>query len=316
MTEQPTHPADRTGSDILDRALGAYLGFAVGDALGATVEFMTSGEIAVKYGIHTRMIGGGWLNLKPGQVTDDTEMSLCVGRAIVANNGWDVRAACEEFARWLKKVPIDVGNTCRRGIRRYIVEGTMQTTVNEGDAGNGACMRNLPVALASLGDPDRFARWTLEQCHITHNHPLSDEATLALGRMVQRLVLGGGVAAAREEAKALVRAESQFVFERFRGPCSGYIVDTVRTVLQRYFFTDSVRACITETVNYGGDADTAGALAGMLAGATYGAGSIPAAWLKRLDPQATEEIRTQVPVLLAIAGDNVRHRSGEATGLR
>ncbi|MFZ1893088.1 MAG: ADP-ribosylglycohydrolase family protein, partial [Rhodoplanes sp.] len=54
-----------------DRALGAYLGFAIGDALGATVEFMTKGEIAARYGVHDRIVGGGWLKLAPGKVTDD-----------------------------------------------------------------------------------------------------------------------------------------------------------------------------------------------------------------------------------------------------
>ena len=44
---------------VTDRALGAYLGFAVGDALGASVEFMTAGEIAAKYGKHCRIVGGG-----------------------------------------------------------------------------------------------------------------------------------------------------------------------------------------------------------------------------------------------------------------
>ncbi|MCU0837962.1 MAG: ADP-ribosyl-[dinitrogen reductase] hydrolase [Rhodospirillales bacterium] len=287
------------GGDLHDRALGAYLGFAVGDALGATVEFMTANEIAAAYGIHSRILGGGWLNLRPGQVTDDTEMCLCVGRAMLRAGAWDLRAVCDEFATWLKRVPIDVGNTCRRGIRRYIVEGTMQTDYHEGDAGNGALMRNLPVALATLNAPQAFEQWTLEQCRITHNHPYSDGATLAIGRMVQRLVLGGGVSAAREEAKALVKDFPEFRFERYRGPCTAYVLDTVRVVLQRYFLTDSVRSCVTETVNLGGDADTAGAIAGMLAGATYGASTIPDAWLQRLDPQVKAEIREQVPKLLA-----------------
>ena len=58
--------------DLWDRALGAYLGFAIGDALGATVEFMRPREIAQAYGVHRDMIGGGWLKLPVGQVTDDT----------------------------------------------------------------------------------------------------------------------------------------------------------------------------------------------------------------------------------------------------
>lgn len=285
----------------VDRALGAYLGFAAGDALGATVEFMTPGEIEAQHGKHCRMIGGGWLNLEPGQVTDDTEMTLCVGRAIVERGGWDVGAVCEAFAEWLRKVPIDVGNTCRRGIRRYINDGSVSTPPNEGDAGNGACMRNLPVALATLNDPGSFRQWTLEQCHITHNHPLSDDATLALGSMVQRLVMGGGVRDCRQEARSLVRTQPQFRFERYNGHCSAYIVDTVRTVLYFYFLTDSVRSCVIETVNVGGDADTAGALAGMLSGATYGAKTIPASWLRTLDRAVVKEIRGQVSALLRIA---------------
>ncbi len=285
-----------------DRALGAFLGLAVGDALGGPVEFMTAGEIRQKYGTHNRMTGGGWLDLKPGQVTDDTEMSLCVGRAIIRAGGWDVRAVADEFVAWLKTVPADIGNTCRRGIRRYIVDGTPQTPFNEGDAGNGACMRNLPVALATLGAADRFEAWTLEQCHITHNHPLSDDATLALGRMVQHLIFGRGMHACREEARWLIGRHPKFRFDQYNGVCSAYIVDTVRTVLHHFFLADSVRSCVIGTVNVGGDADTAGALAGMLAGATYGAKSIPNAWLARLDHNVQREIEDQVEALLAIAG--------------
>ena len=287
----------------MDRALGAYLGFAVGDALGATVEFMTANEIEAKHGKHCRIIGGGWLKLEPGQVTDDTEMTQCVGRAIVDRGGWDVRAVCDAFAEWLRKVPVDVGNTCRRGIRRYILDGSVSTPPNEGDAGNGACMRNLPVALATLNDPIAFRDWTLEQCHITHNHPLSDDGTLALGRMVQRLVKGGGVIDCRQEAQALARIHPQFRFERYNGHCSAYIVDTIRTVLHFYFLTDSVRSCVIETVNVGGDADTAGAFAGMLSGATYGVKSIPVAWLRTLDRVVVKEIHRQVTALLRIAED-------------
>lgn len=286
---------------LQDRALGAYLGFAIGDALGATVEFMTRGEIAGRYGVHARMIGGGWLNLKPGQITDDTEMALAVGRAMIAADGWNLHAVCEEFVAWLRKVPVDVGNTCRRGIRRYMADGTTAGPPNEGEAGNGACMRNLPVALATFYSPDLFETWTKEQCHITHNHPLSDAATLALGRMVQRLLTGGGIVDCRTEATRLVAEHPPFRFDRYNGVCSAFVVDTVRTVLHFYFRSDSIRSCIISTVNNGGDADTAGALAGMLAGATYGASAIPKPWLDRLDAAVVKEIRGQVASLLRLA---------------
>jgi len=286
---------------LMDRALGAYLGLAVGDALGATVEFMTRGEIKAKYGEHNRIIGGGWLKLKPGQVTDDTAMSLAIGRALIRSGGFDLEAVCDEFAAWLRSKPIDIGNTCRRGIGRYLHDGTMTKPFNEGDAGNGACMRNLAVALASLGSPQNLEAWTLAQCHITHNHPLSDEATLAVGRMIHSLLGDGGVKDCRRHANKLIEKHRAFGFSPYRGMSSPYIVDTIQTVLHFYFATDSFGSCLVEVVNQGGDADTTGAIAGMIAGATYGVSDIPPFWLQKLDARVALEIREQVPALLAIA---------------
>ena len=287
-------------AELLDRALGAYLGLALGDALGATVEFMTPREIQAKHGLHRTLIGGGWLKLRAGQVTDDTSLSLALGRAIVSQQGWSLPAVAESFALWLKSKPADCGNTCRRGIQRYITSGSLSVPVSE-DAGNGAAMRNLPVALATLGDAEAFERWTLEQCHLTHNNPLSDAAALSLGSMVQALLLGKGLKACREEANRLIGRHPEFRFTPYAGRASGYIVDTVQTVLHYFFHADSVEHCVVQTVNQGEDADTTGALAGMLSGAAYGAASLPAHWLKRLDPAVRRDIGAQVDALLRLS---------------
>lgn len=290
-----------TDPTIRSRALGAYLGLACGDALGATVEFLTKGEIAHQYGVHKHIKGGGWLRLQPGQVTDDTEMSLHLGRAILAHEDWDVRHAAEEFAVWLKSVPVDVGDTTRRGIRRFILQGTVDEPESEFHGGNGAAMRNLPVALATLGDDEAFRRWSIEQSHVTHCNALSDAAVLSLGMMVRRLILGGGVRAVREEVNDLIARHRQFKFQPYRGLSTAFIVDTMQTVMHYYFQTDSVESCVVETVNQGGDADTTGAIAGMLAGATYGVEDIPARWLRKLDRKVHDEICRQTDALLARA---------------
>lgn len=285
---------------IRERALGAYLGLAVGDALGATVEFMTRAEIKAKFGVHQRMIGGGWLRLRPGQVTDDTEMSLALGRALLRVGGLDLKAVCEEWACWLKSCPVDVGNTCRRGIVRYMSDGSLSKPPGDGDAGNGAAMRNLPVALATLGRAEDLAAWSLAQAHVTHNHPLSDAATVTLGRMVQALIRDGECAQCQGLAQALAECQPKFRFNRPVIDPSAYVVDTVRTVLRGFFATDSFRRCLIEVVNEGGDADTTGALAGMLAGAAYGIRAIPGEWLQTLDGDVQGEIRTQVTGLLLL----------------
>lgn len=290
-----------TDPTIRSRALGAYLGLACGDALGATVEFLTKGEIAHQYGVHKHIKGGGWLRLPAGQVTDDTEMSLHLGRAILSGPEWSAKRAAEEFATWLKSVPVDVGDTTRRGIRRFIVHGTLEEPESEYHAGNGAAMRNLPVALATLGDDEAFRRWTVEQAHITHCNALSDQATLSLGMMVRRLVTGGGVKDVREEINDLIARHRQFKFQPYRGLSTAFVVDTMQTVMHYYFQTDSVESCVVETVNQGGDADTTGAIAGMLAGATYGVENIPSRWLRKLDRKVYDEICQQTDALLARA---------------
>jgi len=296
---QPRHPPAAAGS-LLDRSRAAYLGFAIGDALGATVEFLTPGEIAAQYGVHEHIVGGGWLRLKPGQITDDTQMSLALGDALLEKPGWDLQCVAEHFLAWLKTKPIDVGNTCRRGIVRYMHKGTLESPYSDGDAGNGAVMRNLPVVLATLGDDDAFARWSLEQAHLTHNHPLSDVATLTLGCMTRALLRGEGKERARQLADALVAGHRNFRFDPYPKRATGYVVDTVQTVCHAFFSTDSFEACLVKTVNLGGDADTNGALAGMLAGACYGEGAIPFRWLRRLDKHARTAIETQVAGLLAL----------------
>jgi len=287
---------------LQDRALGAYLGIAVGDALGATVEFMMPREIQHQYGTHRDIIGGGWLKIKAGRVTDDTEMSLALGRALIASKGWNAVAVADSFVAWLKSRPIDIGNTCRRGIQRYILNGSLSGPVSEGDAGNGAAMRNFPVVLATLYDDEAFRQQTLDESHFTHNHPLSDSATLALGEMARTLLKGGSVEECRVIVNGLLHDYPKFQFDPYPGRASGYVVDTMQTVLHQFFNTDSFESLVVGTVNRGEDADTTGAIAGMLGGALYGASAIPKRWISKLEPHVVREIYQQVKDLLALSG--------------
>lgn len=288
-------------TDIERRALGAYLGFAVGDALGATVQFMNVDEIGTAYGVHHNLRGGGWLKLRAGQVTDDTEMCLALGKSIVDSGGFDAAGAAQALTAWLLGKPTDVDHTCRRGLRRYLADHSVSAPPNAGDAGASAAVRTLPVALASVGDPAALDAWSTAQCHITHNHPQSDAAGQTLGRMVHALLVGGGHKAARAHANRLIAADAQFRFQPYPGHAGGRVVETLQTVWHAYFRNDSVERCVIEAVNRGENADTTGALAGMLAGATYGVEAIPRRWLERLDSAVRAAIEAQVPALLAVA---------------
>lgn len=293
---QPTRSLSRARAlstrlpDIQDRAYAALLGAAVGDALGAAVEFMTPAEIRARHGLLRDMVGGGWLRLAPGQVTDDTEMSLCIARSI-AVRGWSVEDIARRFALWLRSRPIDIGNTCRRGICRYLTLGTLAAPPNEGDAGNGAVMRMAPVALASLGDAALLEQWAIEQAHLTHHHALSDAACIMVGRLVQLACVGHSYRRLRQEAEATVRSFPALAFAPYRGLATAYVVDTMQTVLHCFFSTRGFERCLVATVNRGGDADTTGAIVGAIAGAFYGPDQIPQRWVRKLDPALVRELR-------------------------
>jgi ADP-ribosyl-[dinitrogen reductase] hydrolase len=297
-----TSPADLPPwPHIAERAKAAFLGVAIGDALGATTEFMTPREIRAKFGILKKIVGGGWLRLNAGQVTDDTEMSLCIARAIGEADGWDLSTIAGHFCRWMKGRPVDIGATCARGIRGFMHEGSLEVPPNEWDAGNGAVMRMAPVALVTLGDESRLATWAVQQAHLTHNHPLSDAACITVGRMVQAAMLGAPWKTLQAMADDLVGRYAKFRYHPYPGNSSAYVVDTLHTVLHYFFSTHSFEDCLIGVVNQGGDADTTGAIGGMIAGAFYGMENLPKRWFRRLDPPVRKEV-------MALAEDLV-HRS-------
>jgi len=280
-------------------------------ALGATVEFMRPREIRAQYGVHREMMGGGWLKLARGQVTDDTQMSLALGEALLhagapllaARDDGATRQIAESFVRWLRSKPVDCGNTCRRGIQRYLADGSLEGPANDGDAGNGALMRNLPVVLATLHHAPLLAHWSLTQARITHHHPLSDAATLGVARLTRAAVLGADALSLAREAEVWIQAWPAFRHQPYPGRASAYVVDTVQTVLHHWFSHPDFEEALIATVNQGDDADTNGALVGMLAGARCGASRLPRRWLQRLQPATVQAVTSQVSHLLALADE-------------
>jgi ADP-ribosyl-[dinitrogen reductase] hydrolase len=292
---------------VTTRARAAFLGLALGDALGATTEFMTPSEIRNQYKVHRNIIGGGWLHLKPGRVTDDTEMSLCVARAIVDQGSWQLNAIADNFVAWMKGKPIDIGSTCRKGIRDYLLNGTVEQLYSDNDAGNGALMRLLPTALYTFGDEALLSRCAIEQAHLTHHHPLSDAACVTFGKMIHAALLGADRFALHALARDLIAAHPKFHFNDYRGHAGGYVVETMQTVLHFFFTTDNFEDCLIGIVNQGGDADTTGAIGGALAGAFYGMEQLPGAWRKKLDAAVSEEVQRLAGKLVELSPAGLAH---------
>ena len=88
-----------------DRALGALVGLAVGDAVGTTLEFADRDSMPVL----TDMVGGGPFGLEPGEWTDDTSMALCLADSLIANDGtvsWSRPWALVALNAWLESTGV------------------------------------------------------------------------------------------------------------------------------------------------------------------------------------------------------------------
>lgn len=306
MTAASAASSVATSSDVVARAEAAYLGLALGDALGATVEFMTPREIVHHYKVHREITGGGWLKLKPGQVTDDTTMSLALGEAILSRNGQVEALTCAEaFDAWMRAKPVDIGNTVRRNLLTFRKSGNPVAPLSEHDAGNGAAMRVLPVAFATLGRSDAEVRAAVRaQAHVTHHNGMSDAACDFLVFTVQDFLQGRSLQEVfRDRVRPLVEAHPAYAFRdrpRRENP-SGWVVETLQAVLQALVDVGGFEACLVDVVNRGGDADTTGAIAGMLAGALYGPAALPARWLKVLDVATVDACRRQARALIGFS---------------
>lgn len=294
-------PASGGKSWLLERYRGALLGAALGDALGATVEFMQPAEIRLKYGKHDKIIGGGWLYLRPGQVTDDTEMSVALAKSLIRGGGFDPVDAARALVEWYRKNPVDIGSTCLAGIRNFILTGRTKVRASQGHAGNGAAMRMGPIALASYPSGEKLREWAIGQAHLTHNHPLSDAACVAIGLMVHAALDGKPLSVLRAIADRLVMEHGEFTYAPYGGLASGYVPHTMATVFHHLFTTGNFEDCLVSIVNMGQDADTTGAIGGLIAGAWYGLDSLPRKWLGRLSNNVREELNITAEKLLKIS---------------
>jgi len=264
---------------------------------------MTPREIAYQYGIHRDIIGGGWLRLEKGDVTDDTEMSLALGRSILDEGRVDAVAAAKAFDAWMRTRPKDIGNTVRRGILHFRNTGNAESPSNDMDAGNGSCMRTLPVALCMLGaEHDAIIEASRAQAHTTHNAKLADAGTECVIDMIQSGIAGASRELLQARADELVKHYPEFHFDNkeIENP-SGYIVDTLKVVFSSFFRTTRLESCLIDVVNKGGDADTTGAIAGMIAGAYYGCENIPEIWRDSINEKIMQQCMAQADALVELS---------------
>lgn len=295
-----------------NRIKGALYGVAVGDALGAPLEFMTAEQIEKKFGKVTEMIGGGWLNVRPGEVTDDTQMSVAVAEGIVANPENPCGAVGLRFIEWLATGPKDVGNTCRSSIllARHALEDGQPNTAETWfhaakrtaearggfGSGNGALMRTIYPAVyyRRAKDARRIAN---DIGRMTHWDEESAQAIDLYTAMVHMLTKSDFRNIEDCEAQ-LSNTQYDEVELQYRDLApTGYVVNSFGCALQCCRKAHAFEEAVVMAANLGGDSDTIAAITGGLAGAYYGYDAIPQRWIDKL----SSSLRAQLDRLAAAA---------------
>lgn len=282
-----------------DRAVGALLGLAVGDALGTTLEFAARDSVPRV----TDLVGGGPFGLAAGRWTDDASMALCLADSLVeggAERGLDPGDLMRRFVRWWRDGEnsatghcFDIGGTTRAALARFERTGApLAGSADPRSAGNGSLMRLSPVAIRWWNDLPAAQAAARLQSRTTHG---AEEAVEACAHFVELLVeaIDGApadtVLRPREGRKGQVGGRvAEIAAGSFREKTrdgiasSGYVIHTLEAALWAVSRADSFREAVVDAVNLGDDADTVGAVTGQLAGALWGRSGIPEAWLAKL----------------------------------
>ncbi|MFW6597116.1 ADP-ribosylglycohydrolase family protein [Propionibacteriaceae bacterium Y2011] len=318
-----------------DRAIGALVGAATGDALGAGYEFGSA-----RLDGAPAMIGGGLGGFAPGEWTDDTAQTYAI--AEVAGTGADLRhesaldAVAGLFADWYASHPPDVGILTRQVLgaagRQPSAEAMRAAAARAHhasgrSAGNGTLMRTSPVALAHLGDSAAIVEAAMAVAALTHHDPVGGEAsalwclaigqTIVTGEFPDMSQLVEHLPAASHDRWRAIIAEAET-----RPPATfnsnGYVVAAFQAAWSAIVHTPVPEddpasgsfacghfvAALETAIGIGDDTDTVASIAGALLGARWGFSAVPWRWRRLLHgwPRGTAKSLADLAVLTIAGG--------------
>lgn len=282
-------------TSILDRKRGALIGLAVGDALGAAVEFRARDTFPPVTGYR----GGGPHGLGPGEWTDDTSMALAMAAAL--RDGFDLVAMARNWLAWCREgawsvdgTCFDIGSTTLEGLEQFARTEDPETSGprRERASGNGSIMRLAPVVIAHHAEDAaglaKLAELAARTSLPTHGSPLCTASCAYLALLLAGLI--GGVpweqvsAPDWEPVAAHLRAWPEPVRRVAAGSwrglpreevrSDGFVLSTLEASLWAMEEAAGFDEAVLRAVNLGDDADTTGAVCGQLAGARWGESGI------------------------------------------
>jgi ADP-ribosyl-[dinitrogen reductase] hydrolase len=283
--------------DQRDRAIGAVLASAVGDALGAPYEFKPPIPAATP----VEMKGGGSFGWAPGEWTDDTSMAIPLLQSLARGKSLADEATQDEIVsawhQWAGTAP-DVGIQTRAvlaGLKaptaakaRESAESIHRQTGRSG--GNGSLMRTVPIALSALASREQTAANARVISRLTHFDEDAGDACVLWSDAIRTAILTGNCEI-RDSLQLLpearrglwtVRIETAEAFEPVHFENNGWVVSAFQAAWSAVFRADSIQDGLERAVRAGNDTDTVAAIAGGVLGAKFGFAQVPKAWVEIL----------------------------------
>ncbi len=298
---------------MINKYQGCLLGIAIGDALGAPVEFLTLQEIKKCYGKDGVTDFYEWGGFKSGSYTDDTQMSLAtaVGCIRACQRGRS-KGICHSasvvywrYLEWLgtqnnlnqKRGP---GGTCLSALRSGKM-GTIKNRIND-SKGCGGVMRTAPVGLAFPSG--KAFQEGAEYAAITHGHPSGYLPAGFLSEMICHLIGSKTLVEAIDLSikRLITYNEHSETLNKIKLACelsvSGKSVkESIQTIGKGWIgeealaislycalkFSNDWKKGTLAAVNHSGDSDSTGSITGAILGALLGIKSIPGRWVQNVE---------------------------------
>ncbi|MGW2463098.1 ADP-ribosylglycohydrolase family protein [Streptomyces sp. NPDC001761] len=304
IARTPPAPAPGDAAGLRERARGALLGLAVGDALGAPAENLKPSEIRARWGRIT-----GYVSEQP-YGTDDTEYAIFSG-LLLARHGSaltpeHVEAAWHEWIADRAEGPFRGAGFSERGTLENLRRGLAApiSAQHRHAWSDGLAMRAAPFGVFAAGRPGEAARLVAVDGSVSHEgegiyggQAVAAGVAAAMTGAAAPVVIAAALAVIPDDswtARSLRRAVS-VAHRGERAVRSAVVIggypwtdlapEAVALAFGAYAAADGdFREAVLTAVNMGRDADTTAAVAGALSGATQGLAAIPPHWSSAIGP--------------------------------
>lgn len=284
-------------------ALGALMGACVGDAAGATLEFLDKPITPALVQDALSMPGGGVWKVAPGQVTDDCELGLCLARALADSTSLEINTIAHSYAAWIDSSPFDIGNTTIQSLGSVNSSNWRDTLAQHGPSytmsaaaaqlcmdskSNGSLMRATPIGIwGHRQTPAQIAEIARLDSSLSHPNECCWQSVACYSIAIAHLINNAG------DRQGAFDAAGSWAAANANEEIQGWLTDAQNNVnvpyeplmgFVRIGFTHAFRhlllatpyvPAMEETLLGGGDTDTNACIVGGLLGAAYGVDAVP-----------------------------------------